>query len=124
MGILQVFFFRTHSREEHSMDQYQSRLKLSEDFEPHWSIQISGEIHMDQSLVHTFSWGNSYGPTVLKVLPPTLALVHGWLLPAQNEGSKMFREMFGAFSARNLCLKKYPERRAYCILYSEKRKIL
>ena len=29
---------------------------------------------MDQSLVHTFSWGNSYGPMVLKVLqkfPPT-----------------------------------------------------
>ena len=23
---------------------------------------------MDQSLVHTFSWGNSYGPMVLKVL--------------------------------------------------------
>ena len=67
-------------REEHSMDQYRSRLKLSENFERHWSIRISGEIHMDQSLVHTFSWGNSYGPMVLKVLlkfPPTLALVHG-----------------------------------------------
>ena len=49
------------SRKEHSMDQYQSRLKLSENFERHWSIQISGEIHMDQSLVYTFSWGNSYG---------------------------------------------------------------
>ena len=39
---------------------------------------------MDQSLVHTFSWGNSYGPMVLKVLqkfPPTLVLVHGWLFP-------------------------------------------
>ena len=39
---------------------------------------------MDQSLVHTFSWGNSYGPVVLKVLlkfPPTLVLVHGWLFP-------------------------------------------
>ena len=35
-------------------------------------------------LVHTFSWGNSYGPMVLKVLlkfPPTLVLVHGWLFP-------------------------------------------
>ena len=66
------------------MDQYRSRLKLSEDFERHWSILISGEIHMDQSLVHTFSWGNSYGPMVLKVLPkfpPTLVLVHGWLFP-------------------------------------------
>ena len=39
---------------------------------------------MDQSLVHTFSWGNSYGPMVLKVFlkfPPTLILVHGWLFP-------------------------------------------
>ena len=66
------------------MDQYRSRLKLSENFERHWSIQISGEIHMDQLLVHTFSWGNSYGPMVLKVLlkfPPTLVLVHGWLFP-------------------------------------------
>ena len=26
------------------------------------------EIHMDQSLVHTFTWGNSYGPMVLKLL--------------------------------------------------------
>ena len=49
-------------REEHSMDQCRSRPKLSENFERHWSIRISGEIHMDQSLVHTFSWGNSYGP--------------------------------------------------------------
>ena len=64
--------------------QCRSRLKLSENFERHWSIRISGEIHVDQSLVHTFSWGNSYGPMVLKVLlkfPPTLVLVHGWLFP-------------------------------------------
>ena len=70
------------------MDQYRSRPKLSENFERHWSIQISGEIHMDQSLVHTFSWGNSYGPMVLKVLqkfPPTLVLVHGWLFPAKTD---------------------------------------
>ena len=74
------------NREEHSMDQYRSRLKLSENFERHWSIRISGEIHMDQSLVHTFSWGNLYGPMVLKVLqkfPPTLVLVHGWLSPVK-----------------------------------------
>ena len=67
------------------MDQYRPRLKLSENFERHWSIRISGEIHMDRSLVHTFSWENSYGPMILKVLlkfPPTLALVHGWLFPA------------------------------------------
>ena len=72
------------TREEHSMDQYRSRLKLSQNFERHWSILISGEIHMDQSLVHTFSWGNSYGPMVLQVFlefPPTLVLVHGWLFP-------------------------------------------
>ena len=38
----------------------------------HWSIQISGEIHMDPSLVHTFSWGNSYGPeSSSKVSPCT-----------------------------------------------------
>ena len=68
------------------MDQYRSRLKLSENLEHHWSILISGEVHMDQSLVHTFSWGNSYGPMVLKVFlkfPPALVLVDGWLFPAQ-----------------------------------------
>ena len=39
---------------------------------------------MDQSLVHTLSWGNSYGPMVLKVLVkfrPTVVLVHVWLFP-------------------------------------------
>ena len=35
-------------REEHSMDQYRSRLKLSENFERHWSIPFPGEIRMDQ----------------------------------------------------------------------------
>ena len=80
------WFLLDKSREEHSMDQYRWRLKLPENFERHWSILISGEIHMDQSLVHTFSWGNSYGPMVLKVLlkfPPTLVLVHGWLFPEE-----------------------------------------
>ena len=33
------------------MDQYRSRLKLSENFERHWSIPISGEIDVDQSLL-------------------------------------------------------------------------
>ena len=124
------------------MDQCRSRLKLSENFERHWSIPFPGEIHMDQfrvpqkevgkrssitffvfgtlsvtfcslflmllslfsslfcqtpfarlllrqgdqSLVHTFSWENSYGPMVLKVLlkfPATLVLVHGWLFPVR-----------------------------------------
>ena len=45
------------------MDQWQSRLKLSENFEHHWSILILGEIHVDQSLVHMnllgkFVWTN------------------------------------------------------------------
>ena len=78
---------RERDREEHSMDRYRSRLKLSENFERHWSIPFPGEIHMDQSLVHTFSWGNSYGPMVLRVLrkfPPTLVLVHGWLFPERE----------------------------------------
>ena len=44
------------------MDQSLSRLKLSENFERHWSMRISGETSMEQSLVHIFSWGNSYGP--------------------------------------------------------------
>ena len=50
---------------------------------------------MDQSLVHTFSWGNSYGPMVLKVLlkfPPTLVLVHGWLLPAVSSLEKQYHD--------------------------------
>ena len=74
-----------HTREEHSMDQCRSRPKLSENFERRGSIPISWGIHMDQSLVHAFSWGNSYGPMVLKVLqkfPPTLVLVRGWSFPA------------------------------------------
>ena len=74
-------------KEEHSMDQYRSRLKLSENFERQWSILVSGEIHMDQSLVHTFSWGNSYGPMVLKVLlkfPPYTGIGPWMALPVVN----------------------------------------
>ena len=85
-------------REEHSMDQCQSRLKLSENLERHWSIPISGEIHMDQSLVHTFPWGNSHGPMVLKVLQtflPTLVLVHAWLFPVGGKNG------FGAILPKN-----------------------
>ena len=69
-------------------NQYRSRPQLSESFEGHWSIPFPGDIRMDQSLVHTFSWGNSSGPMVLKVLqkfPPTLVLVHGWLFPAFSD---------------------------------------
>ena len=86
-------FRMSNCREGHSMDQYRSRLKLSENFERHWSIRISGEIHMDQSLVHTFSWGNSYGPMDLKVLlkfPPALVLVHGWLFPELERSADKF----------------------------------
>ena len=73
-----IIWVQNKYREEHSVDQCRSRLKLSENFERHWSMLISGEIHMDQSLVHTSSWGNSYGPMVLKVFLkflPILALV-------------------------------------------------
>ena len=46
---------------------------------------------MGRSLVHTFSWGNSYGPMVLKVLlkfPPALVLVHGWLFSETPGGER------------------------------------
>ena len=89
---------RSRYREEHSMDQCRSRLELSENFERHWSIPILGEIRMDLSLVHTFSWGNSYGPMALKVLQkfhPTLALVHGWLFPALTSVSKRVPGIYG-----------------------------
>ena len=89
---LDTFQTSPQIREEHSMDQYRSRPKISENFERHWSIPCPGEIHMDQSLVHTFSWGNSYGPMVLKVLQkfsPTLVLVHGWLFPVRCPNRKI-----------------------------------
>ena len=44
---------------------------------------------MDQSLVHTFSWGNSYGPMVLKVLQkfPPYTGIGPWMAPPR-EASK------------------------------------
>ena len=84
-------------REEHSMDQCRPRLKLSENFERHWSILILGEIRMDQSLVHTFSWGNLYRAIVLRVFlkfPPTLVLVHGWLFPEMCSFAHALSERF------------------------------
>ena len=60
------------SRDGHSMDQYRSRLKLSENFEP--------------PLVQTNFGGNSYGAMAWK-FPPTLVLVHGWLFPGENHNS-------------------------------------
>ena len=61
---------------------------------------------MDQSLVHNFSWGNPYGPMVLKVLqnfPPTLVLVHGWLFPAPlqhaTSGNGSCAAVFGCCTA-------------------------
>ena len=38
----------TKIREAHSMDQYRSRPKLSQNFEGHWSIPFPGETRMDQ----------------------------------------------------------------------------
>ena len=49
---------------------------------------------MDQSLVHTFSWGNSYGPMVLKGLPnipSALVLVHGWLFPESRNSLRSLK---------------------------------
>ena len=71
-------------RKEHSMDQCLSRLKLSENLERHWSIQISGEIHMDQSLVHTFFlekfvWTN--GPESSSKVSPYTGIGPGTALP-------------------------------------------
>ena len=79
-------------REEHSMDQYRSRLKLSENFERHCSILISGEIHMDQSLVYTFSWGNSYGPMVLKVFLKFPLHWH-WSMDGSSQNFTVLTEM-------------------------------
>ena len=65
------------------MDQYRSRLKLSENFERHWSILISGEIHMDQSLVHTFPGEirTTNGPESSSKVSPYTGSGHGWLFP-------------------------------------------
>ena len=80
---------KSQNKEEHSMDQCRSRLKLSEDFERYWSIRISGDIHMDQSLVHTFSWGNSYGPigpeSSSRVSPYTS--IGPWMAPPSKIGN-------------------------------------
>ena len=59
-----------------------------ENFERHWSILISGNIHMNHSLVHTFSWGSSYGPMVLKVL---LKFPPHWYW--SMDGSSQFRSL-------------------------------
>ena len=47
---------------------------------------------MDQSLVHTVSCENSYGPMVLKVFlkfPPALVLIHGWAPPSEKNGKEV-----------------------------------
>ena len=79
----------TICKEEHSVDQYRSRLKLSENFHRHWSIRISvGKFIWTNHWSIPFSGGNSYGPMVLKVLlkfPPALALVgKGVFLPKKR----------------------------------------
>ena len=60
-------------REEHSMDQYRSRLKLSENFEHHWSILISGEFMYGPIIgpylfLGKFIWTN--GPESSSKVPP------------------------------------------------------
>ena len=71
-------------REAHSMDQYRSRPKLSENFDRMIGpYEFQGKNSYGPIIgPYECSWGNSYGPMVLKVLPkfpPTLVLVHGWL---------------------------------------------
>ena len=74
-------------REERSMDQYRSRPKLSENFEHHWSIPISGGNSYGPIIGPYLFLGNSYGPMVLKVLQkvspytgngPWMALPRNW----------------------------------------------
>ena len=100
------------------MDQYRSRLKLSEDFERYWSIPFPGEIHMDQSLVHMnflgkFAWTN--GPeSSSKVSPytgigPWMALPSGEHLGNEksaqncqpNGPAEVQCEFFGTISGLN-----------------------
>ena len=74
-----------HTRQEHSMDQCRSRLKLPENLEPHWSIPFSWGNSYGSNIGPYLFLRNSYGPMVLKVLqkfPPAPAPVHGWLFPA------------------------------------------
>ena len=95
---IEVFFRGSANREEHSMDQCRSRLKLSENFERHWSILISGGISYGPIIGPYLFLGNSYGPMVLKVLlkfPPKLVLVHGWLFPVLMVVSKRWFEFSG-----------------------------
>ena len=70
------------------MDQYRSRLKLSENFERHWSTRISGEIHMDQSLVHTFFLGKfvwTNGPESSSKVPPYTGLHWYWSMDGSSQ---------------------------------------
>ena len=60
-----------------SMDQCRSRLKLSENFERHWSIPLP--IIGPYPFLGKFVWTN--GPELFLKFPPTLVLVHGWLFP-------------------------------------------
>ena len=69
------------------MDQCRSRLKLSENFERHWSIQISGVIHMDQLLVHMnflgkFVWTN--GPEKPSKVSPYTGIGPWMALPSHG----------------------------------------
>ena len=76
-----------------------------------WKFRVGpfrGSVAGRGVLNHTFSWGNLYGPMVLKVLlkfPPTLALVHGWLFPVRQraptkQGLKKKNQCLSAASNR------------------------
>ena len=63
-----------------------SRLKLSENFKHHCSIQISGEMHMDQSLVHTFFLGKfvwTNGPESSSKVSPYTGIGPWMALPSR-----------------------------------------
>ena len=90
-------------REEHSMDQYRSRPKLSENFEGHWSIPFPGEnsygpIIGPYLFLGKFIWTN--GPeSSSKVSPhtgigPWMALASESLLQTSPSGTLLSRKRF------------------------------
>ena len=48
-------------------------------------LPTSGEIRMDQPLVHAFSWGNSYRPMVLTVLHKSFPLHWHWSMDGYSQ---------------------------------------
>ena len=86
------------------MDQYRSETETFEELQDHWSTPISGEIHMDQSLVHNFSWGNSYGPMVPVrscFAAPSGRNLQGHFWGTRIEHKPFFLKLFGHPSRQN-----------------------